>query len=72
MPTGRYIAAVSDQVPGYKGLCGKCFEVACDSRLVVDHKGGQYWGAKNACRQPAKSLIVMVSDECTCIGNNKW
>jgi hypothetical protein len=50
-----------------------CFQVQCDNtRDVYDHFGTGYYGAKWACKNKNKKIVVMITDECTAVGNSKW
>eukprot|EP00884_Botryococcus_braunii_P002835 jgi/Botrbrau1/12552/Bobra.0169s0089.1 len=64
-PLGWDIGALSDANPGFRGACGRCYEVQCDPGIVYDDFGQQY-DRTTACYDSSASLVIRITDACPC------
>ncbi|WIA09193.1 hypothetical protein OEZ85_008604 [Tetradesmus obliquus] len=69
--TGWDIAALSDQHPEYRGSCGGCYEIKCQSSDIKDGYG-QNLNRNGACRDGSSSVIVRTTDTCPCQYQNNY
>ncbi|PSC67673.1 U6 snRNA phosphodiesterase [Micractinium conductrix] len=75
--TGWDAAAVSDASPEFAGSCGRCYEVRCAPRQVIDGYGNTY-DRSGACKAGAASIVVRTVDACPCqypsnaYSNKRW
>ncbi|KAF8073002.1 hypothetical protein HT031_000662 [Scenedesmus sp. PABB004] len=63
--TGWNVAALADTHPDYRGSCGACYEVRCDSAVLRDGYGDSI-DRTGACRDPEASVILKITDTCPC------
>ncbi|GAB4814157.1 hypothetical protein N2152v2_001203 [Parachlorella kessleri] len=76
--TGWDVAAIADASPEFAGSCGRCYEVRCASRMVVDGYGNQMDRTSGICRDSSTSVVVRTVDNCPCnypanaYSNKRW
>lgn len=75
--TGYDVAAVADASPEFAGSCGRCYEVRCQARTVVDGYGNSV-DRSGVCKVGQQSVVVRTVDSCPCVypanaySNKRW
>ncbi|WIA29269.1 hypothetical protein OEZ86_011777 [Tetradesmus obliquus] len=75
--TGWDVAAMNDGNPEYRGSCGVCYEIKCESSSVRDGYGENI-DRNGVCKDTSKSVIVKITDTCPCnypnnyFSNKRW
>ncbi|KAL4856466.1 Expansin-A32 [Chlorella vulgaris] len=75
--TGWDVAAIADASPEFAGSCGRCYEIRCEARSVIDGYDNSF-DRSGACKAGDASVVVRTVDNCPCqypsnaYSNKRW